>query len=121
MSTSGAQTSAFFRDVARKRIVWWVRDDEGSPVPVSGSGQPAFPYWSSESRAEHAARVWGPSFGAVSMPLEHWRDAALPALAGEGLRVGINWSGPRLTGWDFTVAEVANRLAHALGEPPYDR
>ncbi|MGW2595613.1 DUF2750 domain-containing protein [Streptomyces sp. NPDC001515] len=119
MSASAAQTAAFFRDVVLTRTVWWVRDDEGSPVPVTGSGQRAFPYWSSASRADHAARVWGPSFGAVSLPLEHWRDAALPALAEEGIRVGINWSGPRLTGWDFTVAEVANRLSHALGEPPY--
>jgi hypothetical protein len=54
------------------------------------------------------------------MPLDHWRSAALPDLAGEDIRVGINWSGQRLTGWDFTVVEVVNRLAHALGEPPYD-
>ncbi|MEV8090767.1 hypothetical protein [Streptomyces nigra] len=43
-----------------------------------------------------------------------------PDLAKDDLRVGINWSGPRLTGWDFTVADVVDRLAHALAEPPYD-
>jgi hypothetical protein len=55
------------------------------------------------------------------MPLDHWRNAALPDLAKDEFRVGINWSGQRLTGWDFTVDEVLNRLAHALGEPPYER
>jgi hypothetical protein len=54
-----------------------------------------------------------------SSPLSRWRDVELPDLARDGLRVGINWSGPRLVGWDFTVAEVMNRLAHALREGPY--
>jgi hypothetical protein len=27
----------------------------------------------------------------------------------------INWAGPRLVGWDFTV-ELLDRLAHALGK-----
>lgn len=116
MSASGSQAAAFFRDVAEHHVVWWVRDDRGSPTPDTESGGPAFPYWSTEARAKRAAAIWGPQFRAVSMPLGHWRDAALPDLAAEGLRVGINWSGPRLTGWDFTVDEVVNRLAHALGE-----
>jgi hypothetical protein len=54
------------------------------------------------------------------MPLDDWRDTALPDLAKDDFRVGINWSGQRLVGWDFTVDEVINRLIHALGEPPYD-
>ncbi|WP_318218926.1 DUF2750 domain-containing protein [Streptomyces sp. SCL15-6] len=120
MSTSGAQAAAFFREIALTRTVWWVRDDEGSPMPVSSSGQPAFPYWSSQTRAQRAAQLWGPQFRAVAMPLDHWRSAALPDLAGEDVRVGINWSGQRLTGWDFTVGDVVNRLAHTLGEP-HDR
>ncbi|MGW1533681.1 DUF2750 domain-containing protein [Streptomyces aureus] len=121
MSVSGAQAAAFFRDVARTRTVWWVRDDEGCPVPVATSGHEAFPYWSTKARAQRAAELWGPDFRAVSMPLDQWRNAALPDLVEEDLRVGINWSGPRLTGWDFTVSEVVNRLNHALGEPPYGR
>jgi hypothetical protein len=50
------------------------------------------------------------------MTLDHWRNAELPDLADEQLLVGINWSGPRLVGWSFTVPEVINRLTHALGE-----
>ncbi|WP_405639074.1 DUF2750 domain-containing protein [Streptomyces sp. NBC_00019] len=121
MSNSGAHAAGFFREVARTRTVWWVRDDDGSPAPLSTSGQPAFPYWSSQTRAQRAAQLWGPQFRAVSMPLDHWRRAALPDLARDGLRVGINWSGQRLTGWDFTAGEVVNRLVHALSEPPHDQ
>jgi hypothetical protein len=100
--------------------VWWVRDDDGGPTWPSGSGAQVVPYWSSQARVDRAVAIWGPRFRAVSMPLRHWREVELPSLATEGLRVGINWSGKRLTGWDFSVEEVCNRLSHALGEPPYD-
>ncbi|MFG2468965.1 DUF2750 domain-containing protein [Streptomyces canus] len=118
MSTSGAQAAAFFREIALHRTVWWVRDDDGSPTPVSSSGKPAFPYWSSKTRAQRAAQLWGPQFRAVPMPLGHWRSAALPDLAMDGFLVGINWSGQRLTGWDFAVGDVVDRLVHALDESP---
>ncbi|WP_203702804.1 DUF2750 domain-containing protein [Asanoa iriomotensis] len=77
------------------------------------------PYWSSEARAQRAAGIWGGDLRAVSTTLEPWRDEHLPRLAREGCRVGINWTGPRLTGWDFTVPEVLNRIAHAMREGPY--
>ncbi|MFI1563926.1 DUF2750 domain-containing protein [Streptomyces sp. NPDC020490] len=121
VSVGGAQAAAFFREVVQTRTVWWVRDDEGSPTPVSSSGRPIFPYWSSETRAQRAAQLWGPRFYAVSMPLDHWRNAALPDLAKDDFAVGINWAGQRLTGWHFTVDEVLNRLVHALGASPYNR
>ncbi|MFF9497258.1 DUF2750 domain-containing protein [Streptomyces flaveolus] len=107
--------------IALTRTVWWIRDDEGSPMTVSGSRQPAFPYWSSQPRSQRAAQLWGPQFRAVAMRLDQWRSAALPDLAGEDVWVGINWSGQRLAGWDFTVGDVDDRLVQALGEPPYDR
>lgn len=119
MSQSGAQAAAFFREVARHRQVWYVRDEQGSPVPVTSSGKRAFPYWSSLARADRAVSIWGGGLWAVSMSVEIWRDNELPDLADRDYRVGINWSGPRLVGWDFTVTEVLNRLDHALGEGPY--
>jgi hypothetical protein len=51
--------------------------------------------------------------------LNDWRHIELPDLDRIGALVGINWSGPRLVGWDFTVAEVLNRLAHAMRDGPY--
>jgi hypothetical protein len=119
MSQSGAQAAAFFRDVTRSGVVWFVRDDAGSPAPKTSSGQRAAPYWSSRARAERAAKIWGAGLRPESSSLSRWREVELPDLARDGLRVGINWSGPRLVGWDFTVAEVMNRLAHALREGPY--
>lgn len=119
VSQSGAQAAAFFREVARHRQVWHVRDEQGSPAPVTSSGKRAAPYWSSQARAQRAASIWGGGLWTVSVSVEGWRDNELPGLADGDYLVGINWSGPRLVGWDFTVAEVLNRLAHALGEGPY--
>ncbi|MEU4626918.1 DUF2750 domain-containing protein [Actinoplanes sp. NPDC023801] len=96
-----------------------MRDDQGSPAPKVSSGARAMPYWSSRARAQRAADVWGSDLRPVSVSLEAWRDVDLPDLVDEGYQVGINWTGSRLTGWDFTVAEVLNRLAHALREGPY--
>jgi Protein of unknown function (DUF2750) len=73
------------------------------------------PYWSSKARARRAIEVWGGDLRVASMTLQKWRDEDLPRLAEEGLRAGINWTGPRLTGWDFTVPEALNRLDQVLG------
>lgn len=119
MSQSGSQAAAFFREIAVQRAVWFVRDDQGSPAPEVPSGARAMPYWSSRARAQRAADVWGNDLCPASISLETWRAVDLPDLAAEGCQVGINWTGSRLTGWDFTVAEVLNRLAHALCEGRY--
>lgn len=110
MSQSGSQAAAFFREVAGHRTVWFVRDDDGMPSSRTSSGERACAYWSSRARAERAAEIWGNGLRVESFTLDFWRGEELPALAGEGFRVGINWTGPRLTGWDFAVDEVLNRL-----------
>jgi hypothetical protein len=67
------------------------------------------PHWSSRLRAQRAANIWGNEVRPVSFSLNTWRNIALAGLAVEDCRIGINWTGPRLVGWDFTVSEVLNR------------
>lgn len=81
MSQSGSQAAAFFRDVRQSRVVWLVRDDNGSPTHLSADGTRGLPFWSTSARAQRAAKTWG-----------------------HGLRVG---SMP----WSFTSVEALNRLA----------
>ncbi|MEV6019212.1 MULTISPECIES: DUF2750 domain-containing protein [unclassified Streptomyces] len=111
MSQSGSQAAAFFRDVRQSGVVWIVRDDDGMPTHLSASGTRSLPFWSTSARARRAAKIWGNGLRVESMPLEIWRDRELPDCAQDGLKIGINWSGPRLVGWDFTPEEVLNRLA----------
>jgi hypothetical protein len=61
----------------------------------------------------------GGGLRAVSVSPEAWRSGALPELAEDGYLIGINWTGPRLDGWEFTVTGVLNRLDHALREGEY--
>ena len=119
MSQSASQAAAFFREVVRHRTIRYVRDSEGCPTFKTPSGKRACPYWSSLARAQRAAKIWSAGLRAGSVALETWRNEELPELAAEDYLVGINLTGPRLVGWDFTVPEVLNRLAHALQDGPY--
>ncbi|MEV7983589.1 DUF2750 domain-containing protein [Streptomyces sp. NPDC086519] len=113
MSQSGSEAAAFFRDVGLSSVVWLVRDDDGSPTHLSTDGTRSLPFWSTSSRAQRAAKIWGQGLRVDSMPLDAWCDRVLPDAARDGLVIGINWSGPRLVGWSFTPDEVVNRLAAA--------
>ena len=113
MSQSGAQAAAFFRDVRETETVWFVRDGNGSPAPLGTDGRRSLPFWSSAARAARAAHNRRSGLWVESMPLDSWRDAELPTAGREGLLIGVNWSGPRLVGWSFTIEEVLHRLAYA--------
>jgi len=83
------------------------------PTFLSADGTRSLPFWSTSARAQRAAKLWGHGLRVESMPLDTWRNCELPGYARDGLKIGINWSGPRLAGWDFTPMEVLNRLAAA--------
>ncbi|MFF7389508.1 DUF2750 domain-containing protein [Streptomyces scabiei] len=111
MSQSGSQVAAFFRDVRQSRVVWLVRDDDGSPTHLSQDGTRSLPFWSTSARAQWAAKIWGSGLRVESMPLDTWCERVLPDASQDGLVIGINWSGPRLVGWSLTPGQVLNRLA----------
>jgi hypothetical protein len=118
LSQAGAQTAAFFRDVIRSGKVWTVRDAGGIPAPRTDLGQRAMPFWSSESRVRRII-VNVPAyegFEAVVIELDAWRDRWVPGCERDGLLLGINWSGPRATGWDLEAVHVRTRLAAATPE-----
>lgn len=52
----------------------------------------------------------------TALPLTEWRERWLPGLARDGLRVGLNWSGARATGYDYTPEEVLARLDGAQSD-----
>ncbi len=113
MSQAGAQTAVFFRDVVRTGRVWTVRDAGGIPAPRTESGQRAMPFWSSEGRVRRIITNVPAyaGFAPVGIDLVEWRDRWVPGYEQDGLLLGINWSGPRATGWDLEPAHVLGRLA----------
>lgn len=112
MSTAAAQAAAFFAEATSSGEVFGLRDAQGFPAPENGSGDRAMPFWSKRSRAAKVcASVPAYSgFEVVAVPLAEWRERWLPRLDRDGLHVGLNWSGPRATGFDVTAAQVLSRL-----------
>jgi hypothetical protein len=71
------------------------------------------PFWSLRSRAEKVITTVPAyeGFELVELTLAEFRSRWLPGLERDGLRVGLNWSGPRATGYDVHPSEVAAALA----------
>lgn len=124
MGTYARASADFVDGVVRDGVVWAIRDADGFPTAVSEpGGRSAMPFWSSRSRVLRVARSVDAYVGCVpeGVPLDEWRARWLPGLRRDGLRVGVNWSGPRATGFDMEPEDVeialraaARRLAPAV-------
>jgi hypothetical protein len=111
VSQAASQAAAFRREVLERGEVWLVEDDDGVPAPISSDGLRAMPFWSSVARAERAAQ--SEQFAGCRprrLSLEEFGQRWLPGLERDGLLVGVNWSGPRATGYDVEPAQVRGWL-----------
>jgi hypothetical protein len=52
----------------------------------------------------------------VEIALVDFRNRWLPGLASDGILVGVNWSGPRATGYDLLPDQVLARLVVEAAE-----
>lgn len=116
MSQAASQAAAFYRDAAKFRAVWTVRDSGGYPAPKNREGIRAQPFWSSRSRAEKIVSTVPAyaGFDVEEVALDAFIEKWLPSLEEHGLRVGVNWSGPRATGYDIEPSSVKVALDAAL-------
>ena len=115
MTQAASQAAAFYRDVAKARTVWTVRDDGGFPAPKTSSGKRAQPFWSSRSRVEKiiATIPAYASFQPFEVSWADFCDAWVPGLTRDGLLVGVNWSGTRALGYDLEAVEVQKNVEAA--------
>jgi hypothetical protein len=108
VSVAAAQAAAFYREVADAGSVWTISDAGGYPAPVGTGGARAQPFWSSRSRAERIVQNV-PAYAGFEVEEIAWSafcERWAPDLERDGLLVGVNWSGPRATGYDMTAREV---------------
>jgi len=119
MTISGAHATAFFEEVVREQQVWTIRDASGFPAPLGSDGCRSMPFWSLSTRAERIisnAQDYA-GFEKVMIPLGEWRAKWLPGLERDGIRVGLNWSGNRVTGYDVepsaALASLTSRQSSA--------
>ena len=109
MSLSGAHRAAFRREAPQEGRVFSIRDAGGYPVAKDPDGTMALPFWSKASRAQ---KVVGQvtayrKFDVVEIDLADWLERWLPGLEQEGHLVGVNWAGPRATGYDIAPGQIA--------------
>jgi hypothetical protein len=68
----------------------------------------AQPFWSSRARVERIIRS-SPAyrgFTAVELTWEDFREKWLPSLEADAIKVGLNWTGVRATGYDLAPSDV---------------
>jgi hypothetical protein len=113
MSRSTRQADELYDHVAAGGSVWTIRDAGGFPAPVGSDGVRAQPFWS--SHAEASAVVRGVAayahFEIVEIASQAFCERWLPGLARDGIGVGLNWSGPRATGFDVSAHDVSANIA----------
>jgi hypothetical protein len=115
VSQSAAQAAAFRRELASAGEVWTIEDAGGVPAPKAQSGPRAMPFWSTQSRAQRVIET-APAYAGFAprrLTLEEFEARWLPGLQRDGLLVGINWSGPRATGYELEPETVAAWLRAA--------
>jgi len=112
MSAAGSQYDRFCSDVVRnQRVFTFTSSGDLLVMPVHG--HEVVPFWSSLERLKQTVKRH-PKYAAYEMTemgfeeFQKWLDQ----LSDEGVLVGVNWSGARLTGYDVSVTDLRSALAH---------
>lgn len=108
MTEPVSQAAAFYRSVATHQRLWTLRDAGGFPAPVTASGSRAQPFWSRRALAEWFIQTVPAyrAFTLVEVTYADFRDRWVPGLVASSVLVGIDWTGPGLTGDDYECAWV---------------
>jgi hypothetical protein len=119
MSQASSQAWAFYRDVAKNRVVWTVRDAGGYPAPMLQSGRRAQPFWSTRSRVERIIKTVPAYAGFVPEEIswETFCATWVPGLTRDGVLVGVNWSGKRAVGYDMEPEELQRSVEAVVANP----
>ncbi len=120
MSASASQAAVFYREVAKEKKVWTVRDSGGFPAPKGSDGTRSQPFWSSRSRVETIIKKV-PAYSGFTPVDISWDDFVkkwVPGLSKDGLKIGVNWSGARATGYDLKPEEV-KKAVESLFDPEH--
>jgi len=108
MTQAASQAWAFYRDIAKNKKVWTIRDEGGFPAPKNRDGKRAHPFWSSLSRVQKIIKRV-PAYAGFTPYEISWTDFCqrwVPGMTRDGLLVGVNWSGKKALGYDIEPRQV---------------
>lgn len=116
MSQSDLHAATFFQEVAQFRCLWTIQDEGGFPAPKNVDGQRAQPFWSSEERVEQIVEALSEhaAFIPVEISWEEFSTLWAPALAQDGIRIGLNWTNAEAPGLDMEPDGVRRAIAALL-------
>jgi NADPH:quinone reductase-like Zn-dependent oxidoreductase len=117
MSTASAQASKFYEQVVAEGKVFTFDDGNGYLVFPVGDVE-VVPFWSTRTRCLKIQGVHSKYAGRTisEETLQEFLEKTLPLLEEERIRVGVNWSGKRLAGYDVSVADMRRNLRHWIAE-----
>jgi hypothetical protein len=118
-----ADTSAFYRDVAKNHRLWTARRDGTYAAATTRAGNAVQPFWSSLGRIQRIIKNVRPyaRSEAVELSWTDFRDHWLPRFRAQGILVGVNWSGADASGYDLEpdwVHHCVEVEIENLGGPP---
>lgn len=113
MTQAASQASAFYEEVASSRSAFTLLD-HGNFLVFRVRDVDVVPFWSSRTRIARVQKDHARyrAFDCDEIDLDALVSRTFPDLEREGIHVGVNWSGARLTGYDVPVADVLKNLAY---------
>jgi hypothetical protein len=123
MGQSASQAHAFYREVAKNRLVWTCRDDEGFPQPKTSFGGRAQPFWSSLSRVQRIIKTV-PAYGTFvpyELTWDEFVNQWVSDLKGWGVKVGVNWSGKGAVGYDIEPDDVVVNVRRYISDQDHEQ
>ena len=117
MSTAAIHANAFYGQVAKEGSLFSFSDEDSMLVFLIRDCE-VTPFWSSRSRIERV-RDEHPKYAALvidQVPLEKFMLKTLPHLEAEGIHIGVNWSGARLTGYDVSAPDLRRNIGYWLSK-----
>jgi hypothetical protein len=114
MSSASAQAHKFYEEVARSRSLWFMENTSGTALEFDlNDGKVSFPLWSSESRIKRLEKLNPALLGAFRPRQISWSaliEVLVPLLQNKQRVVGVNLSGPRLSGFDMPVEMLVRNV-----------
>jgi hypothetical protein len=115
VSVAAAQYSKFKEQVVKEGKVFTVLE-QGHPLIFRVHDHEAMPFWSSCSRLEkiQQAHPKYQNYQIAGYRFEQFLQW-LPHLAKDDIHIGVNWSGPKLVGYDIPAQDLIDALTNQAG------